>query len=122
MLDTVQAIWLEDGYAKDRGLRGWYRDLTIYEAKLGIHTVYAIDKEGKVRQCRVNGAAKTWKTFPGCELPIKYGYRECFRVGDRDRQDSEPISKSGYDQTRIVIPVNTDFTAQTPAEFVTTHV
>jgi hypothetical protein len=124
MPDTVQAIYLQDGYAKDRGLRGWYRDLTVYEAKQALNSIlYAIDKNGKVRECRINSSPKTWKTFPGCELSIKYGYRECFRVGGREREDSEPISKGGYyDQVRIVVPVKVSFTPETPAEFVTSHV
>ena len=74
MPDTVQAIWLEDGYAKPKGLTGWYRDLTVYEAKLGRQAIFAVDSHGKVRECRINSKPKIWITLPGCELSIKYGY------------------------------------------------
>lgn len=37
--------------------------------------------DGKVRECRVNGKIKTWKTRPfDLELPLKYGLKECTRL------------------------------------------
>lgn len=114
--ETMQAYYLQDGYRGKRGLTGWYRDLTIAEAKRTQGTLYAIDRSGNVRECRTNGAPKTWKTRPGCVLSLKYGLREHFQAGADDREPHEPLSAAH--QVRIVVPVNRSFDAETPAGIV----
>lgn len=116
-LNSVKAMYLEDGYRPSRGLTGWYRYLTVGEAKrLSFSTVYAIDKWGTVRECRLNGAPKTWKTRPGCKLSLKYGLREHFRVGSDEAQEHERLSQ--YGQVHIVVPVKQQFDVDMPADVV----
>lgn len=116
---SIQAIYLHDGYSRSNARTGWYRDLTVDEAKrLGYRdAIYAVDRNGNVRDCRLNGNPKTWKTRPGCVLPLKYGLRECFRVGDDDLQPHEAISQPH--QVRAVVPVKAEFSPDTPAGIVT---
>lgn len=122
----VQAIYLKDGYSpvgkNARGLDGWYRDLSCEEAKrFGYHnTLYAVDRHGNVRECRVNGSAKVWKRSPGCELSLRYGLKENFRVGDKERNPHDAISDPW--QVRIVVPVKAGFKPDDPASIVTDFV
>ena len=40
-------------------------------------TLMFLDQNGNVRECRVSGAPKLWKTRPGhVRVPIKYGFYE----------------------------------------------
>lgn len=119
----MNVMYLRDGYSgKGRGLTGWYRSLTVREAKrLGYgSTLYAVDKRGCVRECRVIGAPKTWKTRSGCELSLKYGLKEHFRVGRDHLRDEESISQGG--QVWVVVPVKQQFVENTPAEIVFDYV
>lgn len=116
MTRSIEAMYLRSGYSRDKGKAQWYRDLTVAEAKRTSGTLYAIDKHGNVRECRTNGAPKTWKRSPGCELSLKYGLYENFRVGNKESLSTEPISLSH--QVRIVVPVNHEFLAETPPEIV----
>lgn len=120
MLESVVASYLVDGYAKKRGLDGWYRDLTVREAKKAPQHLFfssfssaSVDaKDWFVCECRRNGAAKTWKTFPGCELPLVYGWKNYFRVGDKLLPEDAPISRRS--NKRIVVPVRQSFLPDTP--------
>ena len=45
------------------------------------HDFLMINRCGKVMDCRRNGATRRWKTDPRrISLPLKVGFRECFRV------------------------------------------
>jgi|ERR1051326_2557844 hypothetical protein len=122
VIESVKAFFLRDGYSgKGRGLTGWYRELTVREAKqLRYGTLYAVDRNGRVRECRLNGAPKTWKTRPGCVLSLKYGLKECFNVGGDDRQDDESVSRSH--DVCIVVPVKASFAEDAPPQVVADYV
>lgn len=114
----MNAIYLKTGYAKRTDLDGWYRPLTVKEAKnLSWSTrLYAIDRSGCVREIRLNGKPKTWKRATGCELSLKYGLKECFRVGGKELKDHEPIDDS------IVVAVDYPFDKDVPAGVVSDYV
>ena len=61
-----------DGYLE-------YRAMTVDEAQnlpSGTSIMF-LDRNGDVRDCRVSGKPKTWKTRPGhVRVPIKYGMYE----------------------------------------------
>ncbi len=116
--ECVKATYLQDGYSGGRGLTGWYRDLTVAEAKRTRGTVYAVDRHGCVREVRTNGKPKVWKTRTGCILHLKYGLRECFDVGADYLEDYEPIGQ----RERIVVRVRQPFPADTPPEIVSDYV
>lgn len=123
MSESVKATYLHDGYKPSRGLTGWYRDLTVKEAKeKGYRNpLYAVDRNGCVREVRVNGQAKTWKRSPGCILSLKYGLRDCFHVGHKDRAENQAIQC--YGSVRIVVAVTgMEFKKETPPEIVTDYV
>ena len=112
-MSKVQASYLHDGYKPSRGLAGWYRDLTVKEAKspgLWKKALFALDWTGKVREIRLNGATKTWKRSPGCVLSLKYGLREYFCAGNKNRQEDEAIGSS----VRVLVMVGKNFAADTP--------
>ncbi len=111
----MKAFYLHDGYgiaSKDRGLDGWYRELTVAEAKAGkFGNLYAKDGYGRVREVRLNGKVKTWKTWAGCEMPMKYGLRRCFRVGDRNLLPEQAVGN-------VMVKVNHPFDPDVPASIV----
>lgn len=119
----VSALYLRDGYSgKGHGLTGWYRDITVGEAKAlnGYETLYATDRSGNVREIRLNGKPRVWKRSPGCVLSLKYGLKEYFHAGDKERQPHEPLSAYS---PRIVVPVRgMEFAPETPANIVTDYV
>lgn len=112
----IQAMYLLDGYRPSRGLTGWYRELTVREAKRCQGTLYVVDGAGSVRECRTNGAPKVWKTRPGCVLSLKYGLKQCFQAGYDYLKDDKPLS--GPLQPTIVVPVKAKFAPDTPAGIV----
>lgn len=63
-----------------------YRSMTVEEAK-GLHsgqTVWFRANDGTARHAKVNGAPKTWKRDSArVEVPVKYGLRECARLGSQ---------------------------------------
>lgn len=74
---------LKSGYARAKQAEAEYRAMTIEEAKAlnGWGTIPFLDNAGKVRECRLNGAVKTWKRDPSrIEVPVKYGLYECVRL------------------------------------------
>jgi hypothetical protein len=118
MMQSMEVSYLLDGYAKSRGLTGWYRDLTVGEAKRTPQrgTLHAIDKHGCVREIRVT-SVQTWKRSPGCVVKASYGRYEHFSVTNREGRDSDPIT-GHYGQIRIVVPVQEKFDKDTPPEIV----
>jgi len=55
------------------------RAMTAKEAQALCYgeTLMFLDPQGNVRECRVSGKPKTWKTRPGhVKVPIKYGMYE----------------------------------------------
>lgn len=105
--------YLKDDYAIPRGLDGWYRDLLVCEAKkIGWRTSLYVAEGNRVRECKLNGAPKTWKTFPGVELSLKIGYRGHARVGGRELQYNEAVCP--LNRTRIVVPVSGTYPADMP--------
>lgn len=116
----MKAYYLQDGYSgKGRGLTGWYRPLTVQEAKAGKFrsTLYFTDRNNKVREMRVNGNCKEWKTFPGIEIPVKYGLRECARFGGRDLLPGDFV-----DEIMCLVPVKFPFDKDTPDGIVADYV
>ena len=71
-----------------------FRPMTVDEAKSlrhGDHVEF-MDKNGDVRDCRVNGKPKTWKTRPThVKVPMKYGMYECF-YAENYASDSEAVT------------------------------
>lgn len=114
----MEAIYLKTGYTKRTDLDGWYRPLTVGEAKSlsWNRQLFAIDRSGNVREIRLNGKPKTWKTWSGCELSLKYGLKECFRVGGKELKDHEPIDDT------IVVAVDYPFDKDVPAGIVSDYV
>lgn len=118
-MTQIKAYLLRSGYASQRKEPpAWYRDLTVAEAKLlSWHgSLHSVDRHGNVRDVRLNGKPKVWKRSPGCELSLKYGLRECFRVGDKFLEPHEAI---GMDhQVKVIVPVRQQFEHDTPREVV----
>lgn len=64
-----------------------YRFLTFQEAKQLDNVSHAkvLDRNGNVREVKINGRVKTWKTRPGdIDIPCKYGMYEYFTVSYRN--------------------------------------
>ena len=116
-MNTVKAFYLQDGYATPRGLTGWYRDLTIREAKTCCATAYAIDWKGNVREVRIT-SRQTWKTRPGCVLSLKYGLRNSFKAGSDMAPEDSPVCEGNNKAARVVVPVKHQFLPETPPEIV----
>ncbi len=77
MNDSFQAI---DGYDRTKTPRMLtVRELTATEAKQligGYHTL-VVCNDKKIRNVKINGAPKTWKTRPNdVDVPLKYGMYE----------------------------------------------
>lgn len=122
--EGIKAIYLEDGYKPSRGLAGWYRHLTVKEAKQlnWYGTLYATDRNGCVREVRLNGKPKVWKRSNGVVLSLKYGLRECFHVGSKNLKDTEPLQPE-YHSVQILVQINGyQFKKDTPPEIVTDYV
>ena len=64
-----------------------YREMTLAEAKVlryGDHPK-VLDRNGRLRDVKVNGALKVWKTRPGdVDVPLKYGMYEYLTASFRD--------------------------------------
>lgn len=114
----MNAMYLKTGYSRRNDLDGWYRPLTVKEAKqLDYRTqLYAIDLSGNVREVRLNGKPKTWKRATGCELSLKYGLKECFKVGGKELSDDQPIDDD------IVVRIDYPFDIDTPPGIVSDFV
>ena len=72
-------------YGGKRGT-GKFRILTIDDVKqLASGHVWFVGTKGDARECKVNGAAKTWKRDANrVELPVKYGMYEYARFDSAD--------------------------------------
>ena len=120
----IQAYYLLDGYgrkSRGRGLDGWYRDLTVREAKeFPTRQLYATDFRGMVRQIRLCGKPKTWKTRPGCILNLIYGLKDYFHVGEDHLGNDDPISD--HLKLKIIVPVAFGFPQDTPPDIVADYV
>lgn len=58
--------------------------LGAVEAYLDAGKLYTETRKGTLWQIRRNGQTKTWKREPGrFEIPVKAGFRECFRIDNR---------------------------------------
>jgi hypothetical protein len=78
MSDTLT---LKDGYSRSKNPpTRTFRAMTPDEAKEQRGEMYFTGDMKTFRRCRTNGAAKTWKTRPDVELPVKYGLKECARA------------------------------------------
>ena len=113
----IQAMYLHDGYAgKGHGLTGWYRNCTVFEAKLFNYgdELHFMDQSGKVRTARVQGKPKTWKRSPGCETTLKYRLKEYARFGSKERKDIQALD---HDH-QILLPVLQQFDPNTDPEIV----
>jgi hypothetical protein len=55
-------------------------DAEIYDLPQHIHRVKLICNDGQLRDVRMNGTIKRWKTMPDrISIPLKVGFREAFR-------------------------------------------
>jgi hypothetical protein len=81
-----ETMMLKSGYSQDNAEPREYRFLTLEEIQNYTRSyVSFIDKYGKVRDAKVNGAVKLWKTRPNdVRMPLKYGLREYFFVQFED--------------------------------------
>lgn len=81
MSDTFE---MSDAYDRNKKRRQLtVRRLTdeeIYNLPQHIHRVKLIDRHSQLRDVRMNGAIRRWKTMPDrISIPLKVGFRECFR-------------------------------------------
>lgn len=75
----MMTITVPDGYSKLKTRPTFtVRDMTLGEAKeLRYGHIKFVSTNGELRECKVNGSAKTWKTRPGdVDIPVKYGMYE----------------------------------------------
>jgi hypothetical protein len=76
-----------DGYQE-------YRFMIVGEAQ-NLRPGYVLtflDRFGDVRECRVSGKPKTWKTRPGhVRVPIKYGMYENSYAESYGESQSDPV-------------------------------
>lgn len=76
--------------------------------------------DGTPVRMKINGKMKTWKTRPGCwMLPVKYGIRDCYYIGDWDWDSPIPQQYKNYlSPSDYAIPENGEeyekFTMQKP--------
>lgn len=86
---------VQSGYSRDN--RTFIvRTMTLEEVKNASGHIHVLDKNEKVRQVKVNGAVKTWKTRPNdCKMPYKYGMYEYgyveFVNGELTAASPEPV-------------------------------
>lgn len=78
---------LASGYDRTKApVKTEYRPMTVAEAKAltyGQHVTF-LANDGTARDCKVNGAPKTWKRDPSrVEVPIKYGMYEYARFSSQ---------------------------------------
>ena len=72
----MQTKTVQSGYSRDNRTFE-VRTMTFEEVKNASGHIHVLDKNGKVRQVKVNGSVKTWKTRPNnCKMPYKYGMYE----------------------------------------------
>jgi len=70
------------------GALGWG---TVYHRRLR-------NADGTALRARVNGKAKTWKTRPDeWYLSLKYGLRDCFKIGPHDAHEWTTVEPSVED-------------------------
>lgn len=71
-----------------------YRPITLSEAKALTGHAKIVDRHGRVRDIKINGAVKRWKRDVNrIEIPCKYGLYEYFTL-------------TNHDYTRIVVEVD----------------
>jgi hypothetical protein len=81
----THTLKLKDGYSRNKNPEvREFRPMTPEEAKTVRGEMYFTGDRKTFRRCRTNGAARTWKTRPDVELPVKYGMYECARAVSRD--------------------------------------
>ena len=71
-----------------------YRAMTVGEAQnlQSGTSVMFLDRNGDIRDCRVSGRPKTWKTRPGhVRVPIKYGMYENAYAESYGNSQSDPV-------------------------------
>lgn len=74
-------LTLADGYSRAKHPETrTFRPMLPSEVQTVRGEMYFTADYKTYRRCRVNGAAKTWKTRPDVELPVKYGMYECARA------------------------------------------
>lgn len=78
----MKTITRPDGYDRRKNPRMiTAREATRDEVLGTFDSFLMLDMNGKFRHVRRNGRPKTWKTRPNdVELPVKYGFRDAFRV------------------------------------------
>ncbi len=106
----METLELVNGYDRHKvPEKATFRRMTVREAKaLGAfnspRTLYFQATDGTYRECRVNGAPKTWKTRPGhVKVPIKYGMYECGYAEAYGDSEDAPVSLL---LVKVASPVN----------------
>lgn len=91
MNDLIETFTLVNGYDKRKTREtATFRKFTLDDIKAldTMRTIYIIDKRGEYRECRRNGAVKTWKRDPNrFECSFKYGLYENFRLNTQEMLD-----------------------------------
>lgn len=81
---------VKDGYDRNKHKREYrVRPMTLDEVKAlrSGQSVKFIANDGTLRDIKINGEPKRWKTDPDrVEVPVKYGLREYWRLDTREEQ------------------------------------
>jgi len=81
----MDSFQLPDGYDRHKTRRQLtvrrLTDAEIYDLPQHIHRVKLICNDGQLRDVRMNGSIRRWKTMPDrISIPLKVGFREAFRL------------------------------------------
>jgi hypothetical protein len=72
-MTNVTEFEVKSGYSRDKR-KYIVRYMTFSEALNAKDHINVLDGDGNLREVKVNGRVKTWKTRPNdCRIPYKYG-------------------------------------------------
>lgn len=97
VVQTTGTFNVESGYANERGKMSTVRVMTFEDVmNRKDYGMLVLDKNGKMRHVKINGATKTWKTRPrDCRIPYKYGMYEFgyieFKDGELTASSPTPV-------------------------------
>lgn len=103
MSTEVEVFEVVSGYDKSKNpTKIKVRYMTVGEIKqLNYGHAKWVNYQGMMRDCKINGKVKTWKTRPNdVTVPCKYGLYESFYIGFTE--------KGGWFANRLVVVINED--------------